>query len=61
VQQIRIRRPRVRREYPWHEVLPFDPRDPDVVRAKALARAGDRAGGTTARQSRFPRPAETAG
>ncbi len=29
-------------------------------RAKALARAGDRAGGRTARQSRFPRPAETA-
>jgi len=25
VQQIRIRRPRVRREHPWHEVLPPDP------------------------------------
>jgi len=60
VQQIRIHRPRVRRERPWHEALPPDPRDPDVVRAKALARAGDRASGRTARQSRSPRPAETA-
>jgi hypothetical protein len=39
VQRIRIHRPRVRRERPWHEALPSDPRDPDVVRAKALARA----------------------
>ena len=43
MQQIRIRRPGIRRERPWHENLPPDPRDPDVVRAKALARAGDRA------------------
>jgi len=43
VQQIRIHRPRVRRERPWHEALPPDPRDPDVVRAKALVWAGDRA------------------
>jgi hypothetical protein len=47
VQQIRNRRPGVRREHPWPEVLPPDPRDPDVVRAKALARAGDRAGPRT--------------
>jgi len=39
VQQNRIRRPGVRRERPWPEVLPPDPRDPDVVRAPALARA----------------------
>lgn len=39
MQRIRIHRLRVRREHPWHEVLPLDPRDPDVVRAKALARA----------------------
>ena len=32
----------------------------DVVRAKALARAGDRARRTAARQSRPLRPAETA-
>jgi hypothetical protein len=36
VERIRIHRPRVRRERPWHEVLPPDPRDPDVVRAKGL-------------------------
>ena len=38
VQRIRIHWPRVRRERPWHEVLPPGPRDPDVVRAKAVAR-----------------------
>jgi hypothetical protein len=56
VQRIRIHRPRARRERPRHEVLPPDPRDPDVVRAKALSRAGDRAGGITARQARSPGP-----
>ena len=61
VERIGIHRPRVRRERPWHEVLPPDPQDPDVVRANALARAGDRAGRRTARQSHSPRPAETAG
>ena len=39
VKRIRIDRPRVRRDSHWHEVLPPDPRDPDVVRAKALARS----------------------
>jgi hypothetical protein len=39
MKRIRIRRPRIRRERPWAEDLPADPRDPDVVRAKALARA----------------------
>jgi hypothetical protein len=34
----RITRPRIRRERAWAEDLPADPRDPDVVRAKALAR-----------------------
>jgi RND superfamily putative drug exporter len=61
VQQIRIHRPRARHERPWQEALPPDPRDPDVVRAKALARAGDRASGSTARQSPSPWPADTAG
>jgi hypothetical protein len=56
VQQIRIHRPKARRERSWQEALPLDPRDPDVVRAKALARAGDRAGGTTAKQSPSPGP-----
>jgi hypothetical protein len=40
VKQTRIQRPRVRRARPWHEALPPDPRDPDVIRAKALARSG---------------------
>src|SRR5262249_12626879 len=39
VKRIRIDRPGIRRERPWLEVLPTDPRDPDVVRAKVLARA----------------------
>jgi len=39
VKRIRIDKPRIRRERPWPEDLPADPRDPDVVRAKALARA----------------------
>jgi len=60
VKQVRIRKLTIAREHPWHEVLPTDPRDPDVVRAKTLARAGDRAGGTTAGQSRSSRPAATA-
>ena len=38
VERIRFHRPRVRRERPWHEVLPPGPRDPNVVRAKAVAR-----------------------
>ncbi|HEY2690802.1 MAG TPA: hypothetical protein VGJ50_20340 [Streptosporangiaceae bacterium] len=40
MKRIRIDRPGVRQDQPWREVLPPDPRDPDVVRAKALARAG---------------------
>ena len=38
MKRIRIQRPRARGERPWSEVLPLDPRDPDVARAKALAR-----------------------
>jgi hypothetical protein len=34
VKLIRIDRQRTRRERPWREVLPLDPRDPDVVRPK---------------------------
>lgn len=30
---------RTRREPSWREELPLDPRDPDVIRVKALARA----------------------
>ena len=41
MKRIRIQRPRGRGERPWLEVLPPDPRDPNVVRAKALARAAN--------------------
>jgi hypothetical protein len=40
VKRICIQRTRARRERLGREALPPDPRDPDVVRAKALARAG---------------------
>jgi len=39
VKRTRISRSGIRRERPRPEDLPADPRDPDVVRAKALARA----------------------
>jgi hypothetical protein len=39
MKRIRAVAPRIRRERRWLEDLPTDPRDPDVVRAKALARA----------------------
>jgi hypothetical protein len=38
MKRTRIRRPRVRSGRPWFEALSPDPRDPDIVRAKALAR-----------------------
>ncbi len=47
---IRTQKPRVRGGRPWLEVLPVDPREPDVVRAKALAVAHrDHAGGSPGR------------
>jgi hypothetical protein len=39
MQQIRLEKPKVRRDRWWLEVLPLDPRDPDIVRAKCVARA----------------------
>jgi hypothetical protein len=39
MKRVRTVTPRIRRERGWPEDLPADPRDPDVVRAKALARA----------------------
>jgi hypothetical protein len=39
VKRIRIDRRRIRRDRLGPEDLPPDPRDPDVVRAKALARS----------------------
>jgi len=38
---IRVQKPRRRAERAWLDVLPVDPRDADIRRAKALARAGD--------------------
>ena len=38
MKHIRIGRRRVRSERPWLEAVLLDPRDPDIVRAKALAR-----------------------
>jgi len=49
MKRIRIQRPQVRRERPWLEVLPLDPRDPDVVRAKALARGANPGHGVTSK------------
>jgi hypothetical protein len=39
MKRIRVGRPRIRRERAWTEDPPADPRDPDVVRVKALGRA----------------------
>jgi hypothetical protein len=39
MERIRIQRPRLRRDRRWREVLPLDPRDPDILRAKALGRS----------------------
>jgi hypothetical protein len=39
VKRIRVDKPRIARERPGTEDLPDDPRDPDVVRVKALARS----------------------
>jgi hypothetical protein len=39
MKRIRAGKPRIRRERAWTEDPPADPRDRDVVRAKALARA----------------------
>jgi hypothetical protein len=38
MKRIRIQAP-TRRQPLWREELPLDPRDPDVIRVKALARA----------------------
>jgi hypothetical protein len=40
MRQIRIDTPKPRRRRTRHEVLPIDPRDPDVLRAKSLAYGG---------------------
>ena len=39
MKRVRIGRRKVRTERPWLELLAPDPRDPDIIRAKALARS----------------------
>jgi hypothetical protein len=39
MKQIRVERPKRRRDRAGTEFLALDPRDPDIVRAKALSRA----------------------
>jgi hypothetical protein len=55
MKRIRTSAPRIRRGRRWPEDLPDDPRDPDVVRAKALARARSAHPGPAGRTSRKPR------
>ena len=52
MKRIRAGKPRIRRERAWTEDPPADLRDPDVVRAKALARARPAARPGPARLSR---------
>jgi hypothetical protein len=39
MKQIRVEKPKPRRNRADLQILPLDPRDPDIVRAKALSRA----------------------
>jgi hypothetical protein len=39
MKRIRIERQQARSKRPWLEALSPDPRDPDIVRAKALAQS----------------------
>jgi hypothetical protein len=43
MKRTRTEGPKNRRDRGETEVLPLDPRDPDVVRVKALSRAGNQA------------------
>ena len=42
MKQIRVEKPKHRRDRASREIFPLDPRDPDIVRAKALSRAARR-------------------
>lgn len=42
MKQIRVERPKQRRDRAEAEIFPLDPRDPAIVRAKALSRAAHR-------------------
>ena len=47
MKQIRVERPKRRRDRVSADILALDPRDPDIVRAKALSRAARRPGATS--------------
>jgi hypothetical protein len=47
MKRVRIEKPKRRVDRWWLEVLPIDPRDPDVARAKTI----DQAGGSDRRNS----------
>ena len=47
MRRIRIERPTVRRERSRLDVPPLDPRDPDILRARAIDRSGERQSDTT--------------
>ena len=42
MKQIRVERPKRSRDRAGAELLALDPRDPDIIRAKALSRAARR-------------------
>ena len=42
MKQMRVERPKHRRDRGDREIFSLDPRDPDIVRAKALSRAAPR-------------------
>ena len=42
MKRMRIEKSKVRREPRWLEVIPLDPRDVDVLRAKAIQQVGRR-------------------
>jgi hypothetical protein len=42
MKRVRIEKSKGRREPRWREALPLDPRDVDVLRAKAIQHVGER-------------------
>jgi hypothetical protein len=50
MKRIHVERRRVRGERPWLGELSRDPRDPDIVRAKALARAAQSTAGRSVKE-----------
>jgi hypothetical protein len=42
MKQVHAKKSGSRRDHRWDEALPADPRDPDIIRAKELARTGKR-------------------